>query len=185
MSVKKIINKFFLSSRFYNFLIAQNEIKEITHIPADPWPGDPSLAESFFKGDYILAGRKVSCRKNIVWVVEEKDKNWVDELHSFSWLRHLKARSGPLARKHAKFMINNWIIHNKNWCEKSWKLDVLARRISSWTSNMSFLLADKEENFSICLRKSMLKQIAHLNNFASKKYFYGLENTCLHNEKRK
>ena len=82
-------------------------------------------------------------------------------------------------------MINNWIIHNKNWCEKSWKLDVLARRISSWTSNMSFLLADKEENFSICLRKSMLKQIAHLNNFASKKYFYGLENTCLHNEKRK
>ena len=175
MNIKKALINFFLSSIFYNYLINRNQLREISFTPPDPWPGDPVLGEKFFQGHYNLAGKKVFSPKDPVWKVPEKDINWQSEMNSFFWLRHLKARSGSLARRHARYLIINWIEINNKWNETSWQIDILARRVSSWITNISFLLAEKDEDFSLKIRKSLLKQIKHLNNFANQRYFATLD----------
>ena len=53
--------------------------------------------------------------------------------------------------------------------KKTWRLDIIARRISSWTTNMSFLfLAEKDEEFSLLLKENLFKQIKHLNTFTTR-----------------
>ena len=148
MNIKKALINFFLSSIFYNYLINRNQLREISFTPPDPWPGDPVLGEKFFQGHYNLAGKKVFSPKDPVWKVPEKDINWQSEMNSFFWLRHLKARSGSLARRHARYLIINWIEINNKWNETSWQIDILDRRVSSWITNISFLLAEKDEDFS-------------------------------------
>ena len=175
MKIRKLFIKFILSSSIYNYLINRNELKEISFTPPDSWPGDPYLGENFFHGHYNLAGKKVFSPKESIWKVLEKDTNWQNEMNSFSWLRHLKARSGSLARKHARLLIINWLEFNNKWNEESWQLDILARRVSAWISNIGFLFADKDEAFSIKLRKSLLMQVRHLNNFSNKRYFSTLD----------
>mgnify|MGYP001444674438 CR=1 FL=1 len=175
MKIRKLFIKFILSSSIYNYLINRNELKEISFTPPDSWPGDPYLGENFFHGHYNLAGKKVFSRKESIWKVLEKDTNWQNEMNSFSWLRHLKARSGSLARKHARLLIINWLEFNNKWNEESWQLDILARRVSAWISNIGFLFAEKDEAFSIKLRKSLLMQVRHLNNFSNKRYFSTLD----------
>ncbi len=175
MKIKKLFIKFILSSSLYNYLINRNELKEISFSPPDPWPGNPYLGENLFQGHYNLAGKKVFSPKAPIWRISEKDTNWQNEMNSFSWLRHLKARSGPLARKHARLLIINWLEINNKWNEDSWQLDILARRISAWITNIGFLFAEKDEGFSIKLRKSLLMQIKHLKHFSNKRYFSALD----------
>ena len=105
----------------------------------------------------------------MLWKINNNRDFWQEEIHSFSWLRHLKARSGPLARKHARILILNWLKKNSKWNETAWKLDILARRITSWTTNISFLLAEKDEEFASVLYLSLQKQIKHLSIFATKR----------------
>ena len=175
MKLKKAFTNFFLSSIFYNYLINRTQLREISFAPPDPWPGDPVLGENLFQGYYNFAGKKVFSPKDPVWKVSERDINWQSEMNSFFWLRHLKARSGSLARRHARYLISNWIEINNRWNEKSWQIDILARRVSSWITNIGFLLAEKDEDFSLKIRKSLLKQIKHLNNFSNRRYFASLD----------
>ena len=175
MKVKKLLFKFILSSSLYNYLIDSNELKEIVFTPPDPWPGDPHLGEKLFQGYYNLAGKKVFSPTKPIWKLSVQDTNWNSEINSFSWLRHLKAKSGSLARKHARYLIYNWLEINSKWNEESWELHILARRVSSWITNIGFLFAERDELFSLKLRKSLLKQVKHLNNFSNKKYLSSLD----------
>ena len=181
MRINRFIKKLFFSSNLYDFYLKKDEIQDIAFTPKDAWPGDPLLGESLVQGHYDLAGKKVYSPDEVLWKITETSNYWAREIHSFSWLRHLKARSGPLARKHARHLIVEWIKLYNTWSERVWEIETLSRRVSSWITNIDFLFAEKDENFSELLKKSILKQIKHLNIHANKKYFssldteYGLE----------
>ena len=55
-------------------------------------------------------------------------------------------------------LLLDWLKKNNKWNEKTWKLDILARRISSWTTNISFLLAEKDEEFELLLKKIFISK---------------------------
>ena len=175
MKLRKLTRKLFFGSRAYDFYLSKANIKDINYVPLDPWPGDPSLGDSFFHGNYNLAGKNVFSPRKPIWYIKEKNFYWQNEMHSFSWLRHLKAKSGSLSRKHARNLILDWIKNYGRWEEKTWELDVLSRRISSWITNLGFLLAEKDKEFSYVIRKSILKQIRHLKRMSNMRYFSSLE----------
>ena len=175
MKLRKLTRKLFFRSRAYDFYLSKANIKDINYVPLDPWPGDPSLGDSFFQGNYNLAGKNVFSPRKPVWYIKEKNFYWQNEMHSFSWLRHLKAKSGSLSRKHARNLILDWIKNYGKWEEKTWELDVLSRRISSWITNLGFLLAEKDKEFSYIIRKSIFKQIRHLKRMSNMRYFSSLE----------
>ena len=175
MKINKVIKKVLFGSNLYNIYLSKNSIRSITFSPRDAWPGDPNLGDKIAQGYYNLAGRKANKPNESLWKINDKRGYWLKETHSFSWLRHLKARSGSIARKHARHLILEWIQNNERWNEKSWEVEILSRRISSWVTNLDFLLAEKDESFSHIFKRNIFKQIKHLNHYVNKKYFYSIE----------
>ncbi len=168
MTLSKVFKRILLKTPVYDLFLSKNDLSEILITPQDPWPGDPAIGEKILQGDLNLSSKKSRLMpQKLLWQINNKEF-WNEEIHTFSWLRHLKARSGPLARKHARKLIMDWLNRNNKWNEKTWRLDILARRISSWTTNISFLLAEKDENFSVILKENLYKQIKHLNTFTTR-----------------
>ena len=166
MIIKKILKRIFLKNSIYNFYLTKSTPVNILITPNDPWPGDPSIGKNISQGDFSFSTKnKELISQKLLWKINNNRDFWQEEIHSFSWLRHLKARSGPLARKHARILILNWLKKNSKWNETAWKLDILARRITSWTTNISFLLAEKDEEFASVLYLSLQKQIKHFLSF--------------------
>ena len=178
MIIKKFFKRILLKTSIYDFYLSQNNQTKILITPNDPWPGDPAIGESIFQGDFSLSSKnKEILSQKLLWKISNNKDFWKEEIHTFSWLRHLKARSGPLARKHARKLILDWLEKNSKWNEKTWRLDILARRISSWTTNISFLLAEQDEEFASILKLNLQKQIRHLNTFTNKRALEKLDKT--------
>ena len=175
MKLRKLAKHLIYGSRIYNYYLSQVNIVDINNIPIDPWPGDPFLGENILQGNFSLAGEKIFSSEKLIWFAHRQNFYWQNEIHSFSWLRHLKAKSGSLARKHARYLILDWINKFGEWEEEVWEPDILSRRVTSWISNLNFLLAEKDKNFSDLIIKSLLKQIKHLTRLSNKKYFNLLE----------
>ena len=170
MIIKKFFKRILLKTSIYDFYLSKNYQTKILITPHDPWPGDPAIGENIFQGDFSLSSKnKEILSQKLLWKISNNKDFWKEEIHTFSWLRHLKARSGPLARKHARKLILDWLQKNSKWNENTWRLDILARRISSWTTNISFLLAEQDEEFASILKLNLQKQIKHLNIFTTKR----------------
>ena len=175
MIIFRIVKNFFYKTKIYNYYLSKNSVKEISFTPKDSWPGDPVLGDQLVQGYYNLANKKIYAPDESLWHVSNKSTYWLNEAHSFSWLRHLKARSGSLARKHARYLILEWLKLYENWDYTSWECEVLSRRVSAWVTNFDFLLAEKDKKFSEILLKNLFKQIKFLRNQTNKSLFYNLE----------
>ncbi len=181
MKLKIAIRKLIFSSSLYNLYLLKNNYKDIVFTPKDAWPGDPELGDKFVQGHYNIARKKNYSPDDTIWNIPEDGSYWTKEIHSFSWLRHLKARSGPLARKHARFLISEWLKLYESWDYDTWEIEILARRVSAWLINIDFLLADKDQEFSNLLITNIKKELKHLNFYLSKNYLnllkkkFGLE----------
>ena len=126
----RLIKNYYLRSSIYNYYLLKNTTKEISFTPIDAWPGDPDLGDKIVQGYYNFTGQKSYSSDKTIWHINEKESDRFSEAHSFSWLRHLKARSGHLARKHSKFLILEWIKRYENWHPKTWEVEILSRRVS-------------------------------------------------------
>ena len=185
MIIFRIVKNIFFKTKLYDYYLSKNSIEEISFTPKDIWPGDPILGDQLVQGYYNLANKKIYSPEETLWQISNTNTFWQSEAHSFSWLRHLKARSGSLARKHARLLILDWLKLYKNYNNKTWELEVLSRRVSAWITNFDFLLAEKDKNFSDILLKNIFKQIKFLRNQTNKSYFsflekkYGLEESSI------
>ena len=185
MIILRIVKNIFFKTKLYDYYLSKNSVEEISFTPKDIWPGDPILGDQLVQGYYNLANKKIYSPEETLWQISNTNTFWQNEAHSFSWLRHLKARSGSLARKHARLLILDWLKLYKNYNNKTWELVVLSRRVSAWITNFDFLLAEKDKNFSDILLKNLFKQIKFLRNQINKSYFsflekkYGLEESSI------
>ena len=175
MIIFRVVKNFFYKTKLYNLYLSKNSVQEISFTPKDSWPGDPVLGDQLVQGYYSLANKKIYAPDEALWQVSNKSTYWLNEAHSFSWLRHLKARSGSLARKHARYLILEWLKLYENWDNTAWECEVLARRISAWVTNFDFLLAEKDEKFAKILLKNLFKQIKFLRSQTNKSLFKDLE----------
>ena len=185
MIIFRIVKNIFFKTKLYDYYLSKNSIGEISFTPKDAWPGDPILGDQLVQGYYNLANKKIYSPEETLWQISNTNTFWKNEAHSFSWLRHLKARSGSLARKHARFLILEWLKRYENYNYKTWELEVLSRRISAWVTNFDFLLAEKDEDFSEILLRNLFKQTKFLRTQTKKRYFvfiekkYGLEESSI------
>ena len=185
MIISRITKNIFFKTKLYDYYLSKNNIEKISFTPKDIWPGDPVLGDQLVQGYYNLANKKIYSPEETLWQISNTSTFWQNEAHSFSWLRHLKARSGSLARKHARYLILDWLKLYANYNYKTWELEVLSRRVSAWVINFDFLLAEKDNNFSDILLKNLFKQIKFLRTQTNKKYFsflekkYGLEESSI------
>ena len=88
---------------------------------------------------------------------------WLENLHSFAWLRHLEAVGGEPTQEHARQLISHWIrAYGQNWSDVPWRPHVIARRLMTWASFGRFILSNADILFRSRVLWTMSRQARHL-----------------------
>ena len=148
------LKNYYFSSNFYNK-------KLVTFIPD----------RIFYKPSTYLASSLTSVTQDFykitntnpqsLWKIKKINKLDFNNLHNFLWLTNLNRKN---SKEVTQKIIKSWIDKFFNYDAQTWEMEIVAKRIIAWVSNVEITLEDSDqiykENFLICL----LKQ----SNFLSK-----------------
>ena len=151
---KKKIRFLYLSSNIYNRKITPSIINSLEYCPS------PNLLNSLIKYDK----KRIKIENyslNEIWNnknLKEKDYN---NLNSFFWLFSLDLKS---SKKDTHFIIIQWIEKNYNYNSKSWKIDIIAKRVIAWISNSKLTYEEGDLDYKKRFNDVVKKQINHVIN---------------------
>jgi uncharacterized heparinase superfamily protein len=128
--------------------------------PQDLRTADPTVASEIYAGYFSLAGKVVAASGRSPFEIEPPSPAWRDELHGFSWLRHLGAADSALARANARALIEDWIRINGRG--EGWTCDLVARRLIAWLSQSPMILTGADRDFYHRFMRALARQAAWL-----------------------
>jgi len=96
-----------------------------------------------------------------LWKTKAKDKLKFENLHSFLWLSRLDRKNSKITTKN---IIKSWINVFFNYHPGVWNMEITARRIIAWSSNMDITLEGSDINYKKKFFIILIKQ----SNFLSK-----------------
>lgn len=135
---------------------------ELTLVPQDIRTADPTIAEDIYSGRFAFAGEVIEERTESPFGIIPPNTAWAEELHSFSWLRHLRASEKAIAQVNAQALVLDWIESTKLDNVYAWVPMVLATRILAWISQSPLILADCDRVFYQKFARSLSRQVRYL-----------------------
>ena len=151
---KKKIRSLYLSSNAYDKRITPSVIGSLDYFPS------PNFLDSFIKYDK----KKINIENyslNKIWDNKNLKEKDYKNLNSFFWLFSLDLKS---SKKNTQNIISQWINKNQRYNEKSWELDITAKRVIAWTSNSRLTYEDSSADYKDNFNEIIKKQINHLIN---------------------
>lgn len=137
--------------------------ERLHQVPIDVRPRDPLVARDYYQGHFGFAGASVSTGGESPFAVNAPSAAWRDELHGFSWLRHLAAANTDLAVTQARALIEDWInLWGNALRSPTYEGDVVARRVISWMQHASFFSQDSDTGFYRRFLTSLSRQVRFL-----------------------
>lgn len=134
--------------------------------PQDLRTADPTVASEIYSGYFSLAGKVMAASGRSPFELEPPSEAWQEELHSFSWLRHLGAADSALARANARALIEDWIrLYGRG---EGWTCDLVARRLIAWLTQSPLILTGADRDFYHRFMRSMARQTAWLEKAAQR-----------------
>jgi uncharacterized heparinase superfamily protein len=135
---------------------------EVLFVPQDLRTADPTFVTELEHGQMGLAGYVADLAGRSPFAVTAPNAAWEERLHSFSWLRHMRAAREEGGDIIAKRLVSEWIALNRTPRGQPFEPCVLSRRIISWLSSSGVLLDDADaRTYSVFLR-SLEIQMTHL-----------------------
>lgn len=159
-NIRRQLRLVWQSTPLYHLNLAGRYAQTLKIIPTDPWPGDAAHGRLLLDGKMMLGRRPISL--NTLWSPKDLTLSQQSQLHSFEWLRDLRAVGDNMARRLARQMIIHWIEHNQNWTAVSWHPDVMGSRLANWIGLYDFFCASADEKFRALFFKSLSRQMRHL-----------------------
>lgn len=148
---------------------AREEAPELLHLPLDLVPGVAGRGEAMVAGHYEFGGRRVHAsevgeRGEAPWRHQAAGDYWLGELHSFAWLRDLRAVGTAQAAERARSLVLDWLQQHRTIANAvpAWGPESLARRLSAWLAHSEFLLEGADDEFSQRFRRALGLQANHL-----------------------
>ena len=92
----------------YAMSLGRGVPRQLALLPPDPWPGQVERGQELISGLYRFAGEKRETDRP-PWKAPGAGDAFRFELHSFEWLRDLRAVGGDGARRHARTLVADWI----------------------------------------------------------------------------
>lgn len=115
--------------------------------PPDLRTADPTIAIEIYSGRFAFAGHVVEAGGRSPFDIGPPSEDWLRALHSFGWLRHLRAADTPLARSNARSLVEDWLArHSRAGGEIVWDADVTARRALSFLAQSPLILHDADHD---------------------------------------
>lgn len=132
--------------------------------PTDLRPLDPFVAEEILEGRFPLAGRELDTNGVSPFFLELPSRAFAGRLHSFSWLRHLRAVKTPEASKTARTIVSQWLsTHGRVIEGVAWEPEVVATRMMAWMCHSPVLLNGADNTFYRRFSRSLVFQASFLD----------------------
>ena len=151
---KKRIRYLYLSSNLYNRKITSSIVNSLEYHPS------PNLLNSLIKYDK----KKINIENyslNKIWDNKNLKEKDYKNLNSFFWLFSLDLKS---SKKDTRSVIVQWMEKNYQYNSRSWRVDIVAKRVIAWLSNSSLTYEDSGDAYKEKFNHIIKKQINHLIN---------------------
>ena len=125
--------------------------------PPDLRTADPTVAVEIYAGRFAFAGHVAETSGESPFDIGPPSEDWLRELHSFGWLRHLRAADTPLARSNARAIVEDWLaLYRRPGGEIVWDAEVAARRALSFLAQSPLVLHDADHDLYQNFVRSLL-----------------------------
>src|SRR6266498_2186821 len=124
----------FHASFLYRWRYAGAIPERLLIAPIDLRTADPTVALDIYAGRWVFNGDGVDVSGFSVFDAIAPNEEWSRQLHSFSWLRHLRASDMELSRSNARSLVDEWIGLSSRLDRIAWNPDIVARRLMAWLS---------------------------------------------------
>ena len=148
---------------------AQSERPELLLRPFDLVPGVAGRGEALAAGLYQFGNQTVRAaetgeRGEAPWRHRDAGDHWLATLHSFAWLRDLRAVGTAGAAERARSLVLDWLRQHRTIANAApaWGPEALARRLSAWLAHSEFLLQGADDEFALSLHQALQLQTNHL-----------------------
>ena len=156
----------FHSSIFYRWRYAGPVPERLLIAPIDLRTADPTAALDIYAGRWVFFGDGIDVEGFSVFDAEPPNEDWSRQLHSFGWLRHLRASDMELSRSNARSLVDDWIRFSRHHDRIAWEPEVVARRISAWLSQTPLILDGCDFAFYRRFLRSLTRQVRYLRRVA-------------------
>ncbi|WP_346892817.1 heparinase II/III family protein [uncultured Roseibium sp.] len=136
--------------------------QRLTIAPQDLRTTDATNAADIYGGRFLFSGHLIETQGLSPFEIMPAHPDWQRELHSFGWLRDLRASNSQVARQNARALVDDWIKHCGRRHAIGWETPVVARRVMSWLAQSPFLLEDGDHSFYERFLRSLGRQVRFL-----------------------
>lgn len=148
---------------FYHWLLSSGDSPSQLSVKlADPWSGQADPGRLMVHGVLHAFGESLPLDARF-WDTSETLAHWRQHVHSFVWLRDLRAAGGDSARRLARQMADAWMSRYDRWDAGIWQPDLMGKRISMWLSFYDFFCASADESFQDRYFATLNRQARHLS----------------------
>ena len=150
------------SSPFYRWRFSGPVPERLTVAPQDLRTADPTIAADIYAGRFSLEGETAESGGQSPFHIDPPSSRWLNTLHGFGWLRHLRAADTELSRIHSRSLIDDWLTEFGRWDPIAWKPEVTARRLISWLCHSPLILSGADAAFYRRFLRSLSRQARYL-----------------------
>lgn len=149
----------FRTSALYAWRYRGAAAEGLSMAPQDLRPADDGLAHDFYSGLYHFAGHSITTGGEGPFAADPPSPEWFSALHSFRWLRHLRAANTNLAQAHSNALVADWIdLWGNELTSRAWRSEIVAARQIAWLCHAPLLLRNtSDETYQVFL-KSLTRQ---------------------------
>ncbi|KZS55762.1 MULTISPECIES: heparinase II/III family protein [Rhizobium] len=135
--------------------------------PTDLRSIDPHVADEILNGRFLLAGRMLETNGKSPFTFTLPSRPFAIRLHSFGWLRHMRANKTERSSAAARAIVDSWLsIHAGRMEGVAWETDVTAQRVIAWLSHSPVVLQNADRGFYRRFMKSLAFQVRFLHRMA-------------------
>ena len=152
--LKKKTQSLYLNSNIYDKKISFNGNSSLKYRPS------PSLLDCLI----TYKKKKIKIENYVlgeIWDKQNLNIKDFNNLNSFFWLFSLDLKS---SKKDVQNILSQWITKNERYNSKSWKIDIIAKRIIAWISSSKLTYEDSDSLYRDKFNGLIKKQINHLIN---------------------
>ncbi len=130
--------------------------------PQDLRTADETNAADIYAGRFFFCGHLAEAGGRSPFELEGEHPDWQRELHSFGWLRDLRAADTLIARQNARALVDDWIRFCGRWHPIGWDQQVVSRRVLSWLYQSPLILQEGDHEFYRRFLRSLARQVRFL-----------------------
>lgn len=159
--IRKQASQLAFNNALYHWSLGGSVPDAICVVPIETWPGDADRGRWLCNGSFAANGAYLEIGGN-VWQPEGVDEAWLVHMHSFEWLRDLRALGGEQARRQACHLLKDWMEKHHHWDPLVWRPDIMGQRLANWVIFFEFYSAGINDDLQRELFDSLVRQSRHL-----------------------